>query len=124
VCVSLLKESVMAELQEYRCFVGGLAWATDDSRLETAFRPYGEVVESKVPPFCSFPTLLLLLLFVLVFVSLFIFQCCAFPVVFVLFWSLVSFRHAENWFLDVCVLNSVSRCRGLNLCSDVRDFCW
>jgi cold-inducible RNA-binding protein len=38
----------MAELQEYRCFVGGLAWATDDSRLETAFRPYGEVVESKV----------------------------------------------------------------------------
>ncbi len=45
----------MAELAEYRCFVGGLAWATDDSRLETAFRPYGEVVESKVPPFCSFP---------------------------------------------------------------------
>ncbi|CAM6023288.1 unnamed protein product [Sphagnum balticum] len=38
----------MAELAEYRCFVGGLAWATDDSRLETAFRPYGEVVESKV----------------------------------------------------------------------------
>ncbi len=67
-CVSLLKESVMAELAEYRCFVGGLAWATDDSRLETAFRPYGEVVESKVPPLCSFPTLLLLLLFVLVFV--------------------------------------------------------
>jgi hypothetical protein len=58
----------MAELAEYRCFVGGLAWATDDSRLETAFRPYGEVVESKVPPLCSFPTLLLLLLFVLVFV--------------------------------------------------------
>lgn len=45
----------MAELAEYRCFVGGLAWATDDSRLETAFRPYGEVVESKVPPFCSLP---------------------------------------------------------------------
>jgi hypothetical protein len=114
----------MAELAEYRCFVGGLAWATDDSRLETAFRPYGEVVESKVPPFCSFPTLLLLLLFLLVFVSLFIFQCCAFPVVFVSFWSLVSFRHAVNWFLDVCVLNSASSCRDVSLCIDVRDFCW
>ncbi len=91
--MSLLKESVMAELAEYRCFVGGLAWATDDSRLETAFRPYGEVVESKVPPFCSFPTFLLLLLLVLVFVSLFIFQYCAFSVAFVLFWSLV---HAVN----------------------------
>lgn len=33
---------------EYRCFVGGLAWATTDSRLEDAFRPFGEVVQSKV----------------------------------------------------------------------------
>ena len=34
---------------EYRCFVGGLAWATDDRALERAFSEFGEVVESKVP---------------------------------------------------------------------------
>lgn len=34
--------------EEYRCFVGGLAWATTDGRLEDAFREYGEVVQSKV----------------------------------------------------------------------------
>ena len=33
---------------EYRCFVGGLAWATDDNSLHTAFSTYGEVLESKV----------------------------------------------------------------------------
>eukprot|EP00262_Sarcandra_glabra_P022467 TRINITY_DN9965_c1_g1_i3.p1 TRINITY_DN9965_c1_g1~~TRINITY_DN9965_c1_g1_i3.p1 ORF type:complete len:171 (-),score=29.86 TRINITY_DN9965_c1_g1_i3:322-834(-) len=33
---------------EYRCFVGGLAWATDDRSLERAFSSYGEVVESKI----------------------------------------------------------------------------
>ncbi|KAK4258642.1 hypothetical protein QN277_005072 [Acacia crassicarpa] len=33
---------------EYRCFVGGLAWATDSEALEKAFAPYGEIVESKV----------------------------------------------------------------------------
>ncbi|KAM7272184.1 hypothetical protein ACFE04_026847 [Oxalis oulophora] len=33
---------------EYRCFVGGLAWATDDQALESAFSKYGEVVESKI----------------------------------------------------------------------------
>nr|AAB63581.1 glycine-rich RNA binding protein 1 [Pelargonium x hortorum]AAB63582.1 glycine-rich RNA binding protein 2 [Pelargonium x hortorum] len=33
---------------EYRCFVGGLAWATDDHALEQAFSQYGEVVESKI----------------------------------------------------------------------------
>lgn len=33
---------------EYRCFVGGLAWATDDRALEEAFKTYGEIVESKV----------------------------------------------------------------------------
>ena len=36
---------------EYRCFVGGLAWATDDNSLHTAFSTYGEVLESKVRPF-------------------------------------------------------------------------
>ncbi|XP_072957213.1 glycine-rich RNA-binding protein GRP2A-like [Typha angustifolia] len=33
---------------EYRCFVGGLAWATDDRSLEEAFRAFGEVVDSKI----------------------------------------------------------------------------
>ncbi|XP_042383107.1 glycine-rich RNA-binding protein GRP2A-like [Zingiber officinale] len=33
---------------EYRCFVGGLAWVTDDSSLEHAFSAYGEIVESKI----------------------------------------------------------------------------
>ncbi|CAN0866696.1 Glycine-rich RNA-binding protein [Linum grandiflorum] len=33
---------------EYRCFVGGLAWATTDDGLFEAFRNYGDVVESKV----------------------------------------------------------------------------
>ncbi|KAL8143514.1 hypothetical protein V2J09_016546 [Rumex salicifolius] len=33
---------------EFRCFVGGLAWATDDRSLETAFSQYGDVLESKI----------------------------------------------------------------------------
>ncbi|PHT62114.1 hypothetical protein T459_34038 [Capsicum annuum] len=37
----------MAEV-EYRCFVGGLAWATNDQTLADAFSQFGEVTESKV----------------------------------------------------------------------------
>ncbi|CAL9112236.1 unnamed protein product, partial [Musa acuminata var. zebrina] len=33
---------------EFRCFVGGLAWATDDASLERAFSPFGEIIESKI----------------------------------------------------------------------------
>jgi len=33
---------------EYRCFVGGLAWATTEQVLEDAFSQYGQVVDSKV----------------------------------------------------------------------------
>ncbi|KAI3446118.1 hypothetical protein Pfo_002783 [Paulownia fortunei] len=33
---------------EFRCFVGGLAWATTDQSLEQAFSQYGEVIESKI----------------------------------------------------------------------------
>ena len=33
---------------EYRCFVGGLAWATDDRSLEAAFSTYGEILDSKI----------------------------------------------------------------------------
>lgn len=35
---------------EFRAFVGGLAWATDDRALEQAFSRFGQVVESKVSP--------------------------------------------------------------------------
>ncbi|WP_109027118.1 RNA-binding protein, partial [Klebsiella pneumoniae] len=38
----------MAAEVEYRCFVGGLAWATDDQALGRAFSSYGDVLESKV----------------------------------------------------------------------------
>ncbi|PUZ37638.1 hypothetical protein GQ55_9G135900 [Panicum hallii var. hallii] len=33
---------------EYRCFVGGLAWATDNASLQQAFASYGDVLDSKV----------------------------------------------------------------------------
>ncbi|KAI5660958.1 hypothetical protein M9H77_20281 [Catharanthus roseus] len=33
---------------EYRCFVGGLAWATTDQSLSEAFSQYGEILESKI----------------------------------------------------------------------------
>ncbi|XP_057965710.1 small RNA binding protein 1-like [Malania oleifera] len=33
---------------EYRCFVGGLEWATDEQSLTSAFSPYGEIIESKI----------------------------------------------------------------------------
>ncbi|KAF5468981.1 hypothetical protein F2P56_013086 [Juglans regia] len=33
---------------EYRCFVGGLNWATDEQVLERAFSPYGEILGSKI----------------------------------------------------------------------------
>ncbi|KAE8708366.1 Glycine-rich RNA-binding protein GRP1A [Hibiscus syriacus] len=33
---------------EFRCFVGGLAWATDDRALEEAFSTFGEIIESKI----------------------------------------------------------------------------
>ncbi|XP_076925942.1 glycine-rich RNA-binding protein GRP1A-like isoform X2 [Bidens hawaiensis] len=33
---------------EYRCFVGGLAWATSDRSLEDAFSKYGEIIDSKI----------------------------------------------------------------------------
>uniref|UniRef100_A0AB39A366 Glycine-rich RNA-binding protein 1A n=1 Tax=Medicago sativa TaxID=3879 RepID=A0AB39A366_MEDSA len=33
---------------EYRCFVGGLAWATDSEALEKAFSQYGEIIDSKI----------------------------------------------------------------------------
>ncbi|CAM6122775.1 unnamed protein product [Calypogeia fissa] len=37
-----------AATEEYRCFVGGLAWATNDESLEEAFRQFGDVTEAKI----------------------------------------------------------------------------
>ncbi|CAN0866682.1 Glycine-rich RNA-binding protein GRP1A [Linum grandiflorum] len=33
---------------EYRCFVGGLAWATTDDALYEAFSTHGQIIESKI----------------------------------------------------------------------------
>ncbi|KAG7539841.1 RNA-binding domain superfamily [Arabidopsis thaliana x Arabidopsis arenosa] len=33
---------------EYRCFVGGLAWATSDEDLERTFSQFGDVLDSKI----------------------------------------------------------------------------
>ncbi|RID52904.1 hypothetical protein BRARA_G00334 [Brassica rapa] len=33
---------------EYRCFVGGLAWATDEQSLGRTFSEFGEVLDSKI----------------------------------------------------------------------------
>ncbi|CAK7329700.1 unnamed protein product [Dovyalis caffra] len=38
----------MAAEVEYRCFVGGLAWATTDQALQEAFSQYGEIIDSKI----------------------------------------------------------------------------
>lgn len=46
--VLLRSISMAASDVEYRCFVGGLAWSTDDVSLERAFSAYGEIVDSKV----------------------------------------------------------------------------
>ncbi|RWV87485.1 hypothetical protein GW17_00050508, partial [Ensete ventricosum] len=32
---------------EFRCFVGGLAWATDDASLERAFSSYGDIINDR-----------------------------------------------------------------------------
>ncbi|KAK8961756.1 Glycine-rich RNA-binding protein 7 [Platanthera guangdongensis] len=33
---------------EFRLFVGGLAWATDEKALEDAFRSFGDVIDTKI----------------------------------------------------------------------------
>ena len=53
---------------EYRCFVGGLAWATDDRSLEQAFSQFGDITDSKVHrPVPSRPDLLPMRLYACVF---------------------------------------------------------
>jgi RNA recognition motif-containing protein len=38
----------MGDVQEYRCFVGGLSRNTTDQGLEDAFRSFGNVLDAKV----------------------------------------------------------------------------
>jgi RNA recognition motif-containing protein len=38
----------MAEVEEYRCFVGGLSRNTTDQGFEDAFRSFGNVLDAKV----------------------------------------------------------------------------
>lgn len=45
ICYSVDK---MADLDEYRCFVGSLSWSTTDRGLKEAFEKFGRLVEAKV----------------------------------------------------------------------------
>lgn len=38
----------MADEDEYRCFVGGLAWSTSDRKLKDTFEKFGKLTEAKV----------------------------------------------------------------------------
>ncbi|KAL5209005.1 hypothetical protein ABZP36_004628 [Zizania latifolia] len=38
----------MADLEEYRCFIGNLSWSTTDESLKDAFGKFGNVTEAKV----------------------------------------------------------------------------
>ncbi|OIW18979.1 hypothetical protein TanjilG_23756 [Lupinus angustifolius] len=38
----------MSDEEEYRCFIGGLAWATSDRKLKDAFDKFGKLIEAKV----------------------------------------------------------------------------
>jgi RNA recognition motif-containing protein len=53
----------MAEVEEYRCFVGGLSRNTTDQGLEDAFRSFGNVLDAKVriKGFCIVFVLMILL---------------------------------------------------------------
>ncbi len=53
----------MAEVEEYRCFVGGLSRNTTDQGLEDAFRSFGNVIDAKVRimDFCMVFVLVILL---------------------------------------------------------------
>lgn len=35
-------------MSEYRCFVGGLAWATGEERLTEAFSKFGSITDARV----------------------------------------------------------------------------
>lgn len=47
---SLLVNAVvnMSDEVEYRCFIGGLSWSTDDRALKDAFSKFGRLLDAKV----------------------------------------------------------------------------
>ncbi|XP_054778751.1 glycine-rich RNA-binding protein RZ1A-like [Prosopis cineraria] len=38
----------MAEVEEYRCFIGGLSWSTSDRKLMDSFEKFGNLLEARV----------------------------------------------------------------------------
>ncbi|XP_061354920.1 glycine-rich RNA-binding protein RZ1A-like [Gastrolobium bilobum] len=38
----------MSDVEEYCCFIGGLAWSTSDRKLKDTFEKFGKLVEAKV----------------------------------------------------------------------------
>jgi heterogeneous nuclear ribonucleoprotein G len=38
----------MADVDEYRCFIGNLSWSTTDESLKDAFSKFGNLTEAKV----------------------------------------------------------------------------
>ncbi|TKY59538.1 Glycine-rich RNA-binding protein RZ1A [Spatholobus suberectus] len=38
----------MSDMEEYRCFIGGLAWSTSDRKLKDTFEKFGKLIEAKV----------------------------------------------------------------------------
>ncbi|KAF1868517.1 hypothetical protein Lal_00008326 [Lupinus albus] len=38
----------MSDVEEYRCFIGGLAWSTSDRKLKDAFDKFGKLIDAKV----------------------------------------------------------------------------
>ncbi|XP_019703487.1 glycine-rich RNA-binding protein RZ1A [Elaeis guineensis] len=38
----------MSDIEEYRCFIGGLSWSTTDENLKDAFEKFGHLSEAKV----------------------------------------------------------------------------
>lgn len=38
----------MSEVDEYRCFIGGLSWSTSDRKLKDTFEKFGKLIEAKV----------------------------------------------------------------------------
>ncbi|KAK4254320.1 hypothetical protein QN277_009720 [Acacia crassicarpa] len=38
----------MADVEEFRCFVGGLSWSTSDRKLKDSFEKFGKLLEARV----------------------------------------------------------------------------
>lgn len=55
----------MSDSDEFRCFIGGLAWSTSDRKLKEAFEKYGKLLEAKVINFIFYLCFLLLRIMIL-----------------------------------------------------------